>query len=101
MSATWARIDSGSVYHCLLPTEIEGFTTSPNISRATSVLLPNFEGPAVFAAGAPYPVKTSANELGTRIRHRKTILLRNIPAPGSCQRTYQITLPFEENPRII
>ena len=48
MTATCARIDSGSVYHCLLPTVIEGFTTSPNISRATSILLPKVEGSAII-----------------------------------------------------
>jgi hypothetical protein len=32
-------IDSGTVYHFWLPTFIDGSTTSPNISRATGLLL--------------------------------------------------------------
>ena len=35
MIAVCTRIDSGTVYHCWLPTVIDGSTTSPNISRAT------------------------------------------------------------------
>jgi hypothetical protein len=32
-------IDSGTVYHALLPTLIDGSTTSPNMSRGTDYLL--------------------------------------------------------------
>ncbi|MGE3465286.1 MAG: hypothetical protein AB7I04_25600, partial [Pseudomonadales bacterium] len=35
MSAVCAMIDSGTVYQALLPTLIDGSTTSPNMSRGT------------------------------------------------------------------
>jgi len=34
-ATTWVMIESGTVYHFFVPTVMDGFTTSPNISRGT------------------------------------------------------------------
>src|SRR5206468_6428011 len=39
ISTVCTTIDSGTVYHCWLPTLIDGLTTSPNMSLGTEFLL--------------------------------------------------------------
>jgi hypothetical protein len=41
--SVWTAIDRGTVYHCLVPTLIEGSTTSPNMSRGTGLSSESFE----------------------------------------------------------